>query len=194
MAFDIIIFSSALFALTTETIEDAFVLLIYQIAFGKRNVIYGLIAASITVSSVLIVLVLYGIPNIESYSEYVIIGSGLFLVALGGYWMIRFLLVKLCIIKEESDSEHKSMTKSFAPFMMVFVELLEILAILVPFILTNHVVEASFSIIVSISISIILIFVIDKRLRNKFENKLTQAKMLAGIALILSGTVIILNL
>lgn len=194
MAFDLIIFATALYALTTETIEDTFVLIIYQITFGKKSVVYGLAAASVTVALILIVLVLYGIPNIESYSEYVVTGSGLFLIGLGGYWMIRFPLVKMGILKEESASGQKSVTKSFAPFMMVFVELLEILAILVPFVLTNHIIETSLSVAVSIAISLLLMFVIGGRLRRKFENKLTQVKLFAGMALILSGVVIILNL
>ncbi|MGH9998926.1 MAG: hypothetical protein ACRD90_03570 [Nitrosopumilaceae archaeon] len=193
MGFDVIIFATALYALTTETIEDTFVLIIYQITFGKRNVIYGLIAASVTVASILIVLVLYGIPNIEPYSEYVVTGSGLFLIALGCYWMIRFPLIKMGILKEESDSGHKSITKSFTSFTMVFVELLEILAILVPFVLTNHIIETSLSVAVSTAISIVLMFVVGGRLRRKFENRLTQVKLFAGMALILSGIVIIFN-
>ncbi|MDC8453722.1 MAG: hypothetical protein LV477_12535 [Candidatus Nitrosotalea sp.] len=196
MNFDIIIFATALYALTTETIEDSFVLIIYQITFGKKTVIYGLVFASITVASILAVLVIYGIPNIEAYSEYVVKGSGIFLIGLGGYWVIRFLLVKTGTLKEESEEselKQKSITKSFAPFMMVFVELLEILAILIPFVLTNHIIETSLSVVVSIGISVVLMFVIGGRLRSKFENKLSQVKMFAGMALILSGVIIILH-
>lgn len=194
MTFDVIIFATALYALTTETIEDAFVLIIFQITFGKKNVIYGLIAASIVVASILIMLVVYGIPYIESYSKYVVTGSGLFLISLGCYWVARFPLVKMGILKEESDSGHNSITKSFTSFTMVFVELLEILAILVPFVLTNHIMETSLSLAVSVVISIFLMLVVGRRLRNKFENKLSKVKIFAGMALILSGVVIIFNL
>lgn len=194
MAFDFIIFATALYALTTETIEDAFILIIYQIAFGKKIVLYGLIAASVTVASILVVLVIYGIPNLELYSNYVVTGSGLFLIALGVYWIIRFFLVRRGTLKEESGLEQKTVTKSVASFTMVFVELLEILAISVPFILTDHIMETSISIAVSILISVILMVVVGKRLRSKFENKLTQVKLFAGVALILSGSIIIFNL
>ncbi len=196
MNFDIIIFATALYALTTETIEDSFVLIIYQITFGKKVVIYGLVFASITVAFILALLVIYGIPNIEAYSEYVVKGSGIFLIGLGGYWMIRFMLVKMSILKEESEEselKQKSITNSVAPFMMVFVELLEILAILIPFVLTNHIVETSLSVVASVGVSLMLMFVIGGRLRSKFENKLSQVKMFAGMALVLSGVVIILH-
>lgn len=197
MNFDIIIFATALYALTTETIEDSFVLIIYQMAFGKKTVIYGLVFASVTISFILLLLVVYGIPNIEAYSEYVVKGSGIFLIGMGGYWIMRFLLVKIGTLKEESEEselKQKSITKSFVPFMMVFVELLEILAILIPFVLTNHIVETSLSVVVSVGLSIVLMFVIGGRLRSKFENKLSQVKMFAGMALILSGTIIILHI
>lgn len=194
MNFDFIIFVTALYALTTEAIEDSFVLIIYQITFGKKNVIYGVVFASAAVASILVLLVLYGIPSIERYSEYVVKGSGLFLVGLGGYWMIRFLLVRSGILKEESELNKKSITKSFASFILVFAELLEILAILVPFIITNHVAETSISIVVSVTISMILMFAVGGRLRNKFANRLTQVKLFAGMALVLSGSVIIFNL
>lgn len=197
MNFDIIIFATALYALTTEIIEDSFVLIIYQITFGKKTVIYGLVFASVTVASILVLLVLYGIPIIETYSEYVVKGGGIFLIGLGGYWMIRFLLVKMNILKEESEEselKQKSITKSITPFIMIFVELLEILAILIPFVLTKHIIETTLSVIVSVSISLILMFVIGGKLRSKFENKLSQVKMFAGMALILSGFIIIFNL
>jgi len=193
MTFDLIIFATVLYALTTEIIEDSFVLIIYQITFGKKNVFYGLLAASVTVVLILIALVLYGIPNIEPYSEYVVTGSGLFLVGLGSFWILKFWLVRFGIMKEESETEQKSITKSFASFTMVFLELLEILAILVPFILTNHILETSLSIAISIVISTGLMFVVGGRLRKKLENKLTQVKLFAGMALILSGVVIIFH-
>jgi len=193
LAFDFIIFATALYALTTEIIEDSFVLVIYQIAFGKRNVFYGLLAASAAVASILVVLVLYGMPNIEKYSEYVVTGSGLFLVGLGSFWIVKFWLVRLGIMKKETDSEQKSITKSFASFVMAFVELLEILVILVPFVLTNHIIETSLSLAVSIAISAVLMFVIGTRLRSKLSNRLTQVKLFAGMALILSGVVIIFH-
>lgn len=191
MTFDFIIFATALYALTTEIIEDSFVLVIYQVVFGKKNVFYGLLAASAAVAFILVILILYGIPIIEKYSEYVVTGSGLFLVGLGSFWIVRFWLVRLGIMKEESDSEQKSITKSFASFAMAFVELLEILAILVPFVLTNHIIETSLSLVVSLSISTVLMFVIGTRLRNKLSNRLTQVKLFAGMALILSGIIII---
>ena len=193
MAFDFIIFATVLYALTTEIIEDSFVLIIYQITFGKKNVFYGLLAASVTVVFILIVLALYGIPNIEPYSDYVVIGSGLFLVGLGSFWILKFWFVRIGIMKEESETEQKSITKSFASFTMVFLELLEILAILVPFILTNHILETSLSAAISIVISTGLMFVVGGRLRKKLENKLTQVKLFAGMALILSGVVIIFH-
>lgn len=193
MAFDFIIFATVLYALTTEIIEDSFVLIIYQITFGRKNVFFGLLAASVTVIFILIILVLYGIPNIEPYSGYVITGSGLFLVGLGSFWILKFWLVRMGIMKEESETGQKSITKSFASFTMVFVELLEILAILVPFILTNHVLETSLSVAISVAVSTGLMFVVGGRLRKKLENKLTQVKLFAGMALILSGVVIILH-
>ena len=194
MNFDFVIFATVLYALTTETIEDSFVLIIYQITFGKKNVIYGVVFASAAVASILVLLVLYGIPSIERYSEYVVKGSGLFLVGLGSYWILKFLLVRSGILKEESELNQKSITKSFASFIMAFAELLEILAILVPFILTDHIAETSISIAVSVTISMMLMFAVGGRLRNKFANRLTQVKLFAGMALILSGSVIVFNL
>ncbi|HEU5488868.1 MAG TPA: hypothetical protein VFV16_08610 [Candidatus Nitrosotalea sp.] len=194
MNFDFVIFATVLYALTTETIEDSFVLIIYQITFGKKNVIYGVVFASAAVASILVLLVLYGIPSIERYSEYVVKGSGLFLVGLGSYWILKFLLVRSGILKEESELNQKSITKSFASFIMAFAELLEILAILVPFILTDHIAETSISIAVSVTISMMLMFAVGGRLRNKFANRLTQVKLFAGMALMLSGSVIIFNL
>ena len=194
MNFDFVIFATVLYALTTETIEDSFVLIIYQITFGKKNVIYGVVFASAAVASILVLLALYGIPSIERYSEYVVKGSGLFLVGLGSYWILKFLLVRSGILKEESELNQKSITKSFASFIMAFAELLEILAILVPFILTDHIAETSISIAVSVTISMMLMFAVGGRLRNKFANRLTQVKLFAGMALMLSGSVIIFNL
>jgi len=189
--FDVIIFAAALYALTTETIEDAFVLIIYRITFGKKNVIYGLVSATATISFIMIILVLYGIPNLELYSEYITNGSGLFLIGLGGYWIIRFWLVRRRILAEESVDSKTSISKSFASFVFVFVELLEILAILIPFTLANYILEVSLSSAVSIIASLGLVFFLGKKIRRKMENRLTQVKLLAGIALIISGSVII---
>lgn len=193
--FDVIIFATALYALTTETIEDAFVLVIYQIMFGKKNVLYGLVSAVITISFIMVILVLYGIPNLELYSSYVINGSGIFLVGLGIYWILRFWLVKSGILREETNRDfmRTSVSKSFMSFMMVFVELLEILAILIPFTLANYIVEVSVSSAVSIAVSLGLVFVVGSKIRKKLENRLTQVKLFAGMALILSGIVIIAN-
>lgn len=193
--FDVIIFATALYALTTETIEDAFVLIIYQIMFGKKNVLYGLASAAITVSVIMIVLVLYGIPNLELYSSYVINVSGVFLIGLGIYWIVRFWLVKHGIVQEESNRDlvRTSVSKSFMSFIMVFVELLEILAILIPFTLANYIVEVSLSSAISIAASLGLVFVVGGKMRKKLENRLTQVKLFAGIALMLSGIVIIAN-
>jgi len=193
--FDVIIFATALYALTTETIEDAFVLVIYQLMFGKKNVLYGLVSAAITISFIMIILVLYGIPNLELYSPYVINGSGIFLIGLGIYWILRFWLVKRGILQEQSnrDSVRTSGSKSFMSFIMIFVELLEILAILIPFTLANYIVEVSLSSAISIATSLGLVFAVGGKMRRKFENRLTQVKLLAGIALILSGIVIIAN-
>jgi len=189
--FDVIIFATALYALTTETIEDAFVLIIYRITFGKKNVIYGLVSATATISFIMIILVLYGIPNLELYSEYITNGSGLFLIGLGSYWIIRFWLVRRRILAEESVDSKTSTSKSFASFVFVFVELLEILAILIPFTLANYILEVSLSSAVSIIASLGLVFFLGKKIRRKMENRLTQVKLLAGIALIISGSVII---
>jgi hypothetical protein len=192
MAFNFIIFAAALYALTTEIIEDSLVLVIYQIAFGKRNVLYGLLAASVTVAFILLFLVFYGIPNMAQYSGYVVTGSGMFLTGLGGFWMTRFWLVRMGIMKEESE-EQKSVTKSLAAFTMIFVESLEVLAILVPFVLTNHVIETSLSFAISIAISVVLMFAVGSRLRRKLANRLTQVKLFAGMALVISGVVIIFH-
>lgn len=193
--FDVIIFATALYALTTETIEDAFVLVIYQIMFGKKNVLYGLVSAVITISFVMVVLVLYGIPNLELYSSYVINGSGIFLIGLGIYWILRFWLVKSGILHDETNRDfmRTSVSKSFMSFMMVFVELLEILAILIPFTLANYIVEVSISSAISIAVSLGLVLVVGSKIRKKLENRLTQVKLFAGMALILSGIVIIAN-
>ena len=193
--FDVIIFATALYALTTETIEDAFVLVIYQIMLGKKNVLYGLVSAAITISFIMVVLVLYGIPNLELYSSYAINGSSIFLIGLGIYWILRFWLVKSGILREETNRDfmRTSVSKSFMSFMMVFVELLEILAILVPFTLANYIVEVSLASAISIAVSLGLVFAVGGKIRGKLENRLTQVKLFAGIALILSGIVIITN-
>ncbi|GEM_PF-4024575 len=193
--FDAIIFATALYALTTETIEDAFVLVIYQIMFGKKNVLYGLVSAAITISFIMVVLVLYGIPYLELYSSYAINGSSIFLIGLGIYWILRFWLVKSGILREETNRDfmRTSVSKSFMSFMMIFVELLEILAILIPFTLANYIVEVSLSSAISIGVSLGLVFAVGGKIRKKLENRLTQVKLFAGIALILSGIVIITN-
>ncbi|NIP62002.1 MAG: hypothetical protein GWN01_08980 [Nitrosopumilaceae archaeon] len=190
MAFDLIIFATALYALTSETVEDSFMLIIFQVSFGKKSVLYGLVAASIAIASIMVILVIYGIPNLESYSDYVAAVSGLFLISLGVYWIIKFFLARKRAIKKESEFEQKTVTKSVASFTMVSVELLEILALLVPFILTGYVIETSIAMIVSILISIALMITIGRKLRSKLENKLTQVKLFAGFALILSGSII----
>jgi len=191
--FDVIIFATALYALTTETIEDAFVLIIYRITFGKKNVIYGLVSASITISFIMIILVLYGIPNLELYSTYIINGSGIFLIGFGSYWILRFWLVKKGILGIDEVDSKKSISKSFMAFIMVFTELLEILAILIPFTLANYIIEVSLSSAISIIASLGLIFFIGGKMKKKLENRLTHVKLFAGMALIISGIAIIAN-
>lgn len=193
MTFDVIIFATALYALTTESIEDSFVLMIFQITFGKKNLAYGLIASSITVSLIMLAIVLYGLPNIEPYSEYVIKGSGLFLVVLGSYWITKYWLKRKGILKSKKDDSSKSVS-ILGPSVIIFGELLEILAILIPFVLANHVAETSLSIVISLAISLGLMFVVGGRLRTRLKNRLHQVKQFAGIALILSGIVIILHI
>ncbi len=108
MVFNTIIFATALYALSTETIEDAFVLMIYNIIYGKKSVIFGLAAAAAIVALSMLAVTYYKIPQFELYSEYVILGSGIFLFGIGGYWIARYFLVKKGIIKEESKSAKSS--------------------------------------------------------------------------------------
>jgi hypothetical protein len=191
--FDVVIFATALYALMSETIEDVVVLIIYQIMFGKKNVIYGLVSASIIISIIMVTLVIFGIPNLEVYSEYITYGSGVFLIGLGSYWILRFWLVKRGFLGEDSV-DSKASVKSITSFMLVFVELLEILAILIPFTLANYVIEVSLSSAVSVIVSLGLVFFVGSKIRKRLENQLTQVKVFAGMALVVSGIVIIVNI
>lgn len=188
MTFDFVIFVAALYALTSETIEDVFMLIIYQALFGRKSVLLGLVAASITVAVILVVLGAYGIPNLEPYSEYIATASGLFLTGLGTYWIVKFFHTRT---KHKRVSGFEQKTTSTASFALVFSELLEILAILAPFILTNHILETSASILVSILVSATLMIFIGKRLRQKLENRLVHIKLFAGASLIISGLIMV---
>jgi len=193
MIFNSIIFATALYALTTETIEDAFVLAIFKIIYGRKSVVFGLIAASMTTSLFFITLAYIKIPGFETYSEYVIIGSGIFLLCIGSYWIIRYILMKKKLLKEELR-EKSPLQNSFFSFVMVFVELLEILAILIPFTLANHITETALAASLSVLISIVFTIILGRKLRSKLENRLNEIKFFAGVALLVSGTMIIFNI
>lgn len=193
MIFNSIIFATALYALTAETVEDAFVLAIFKIIYGRKSVIFGLVAASVITVLFFITLVYIKIPEFEIYSEYVIIGSGIFLLCIGSYWIIRYILMKKKLLKDESR-EKSPLHNSFFSFILVLVELLEILAILIPFTLANYVTETILAAGLSVLISIAFTIVIGKTIRSRLENRLNEIKLFAGIALLVSGTMIILNI
>jgi uncharacterized membrane protein len=197
LSFSTIIFVSALWALSSEMIEDTFVNLIYGYMFGWRNLVYALLTASVILVVFSSFIVYYTLTYLLQYIALISKVSGILLSGIGLYWLISSLLQKrteLNEAKEELEKKEQESKRRLGRFLValqfVSIEELEIVLVLVPLIITSHVLEASFAATIGIVISISTAAFFRKNFETFVKGKLRYLKILSGLFLFSLGLVI----
>ncbi len=87
MPFDVIIFVAALWALSSEMIEDSLVDLIYGHMFGWRNLIRALVTVSLILGVIFSVLIYYASSFLVIYVDSISKGAAVLLGIIGAFWL-----------------------------------------------------------------------------------------------------------
>ena len=189
MPFDLIVFVAALWAMSTEMVEDSVVDLIYGHIFGWKTLIRALLTASVFLVSISVIVILFASAFLQSYLSLIQKGSAVLLGLIGTFWLGRSILGG-----ENEIEEAKALKGNFVmALQLVSIEELEILLIMVPLILTSHALEAT----TAASIGIILSLSLAALLRTPFskfvEGKMRVLKVASGLFLVVLGVVLFLD-
>ena len=92
LAFSTVVFIAALWALSSEMVEDSFVDLIYGHVYGWRTLVYALITASVILITISTVSVFYALTLLVRYIGVVTKVSAILLGTIGIFWLTSSLL------------------------------------------------------------------------------------------------------
>jgi uncharacterized membrane protein len=195
LSFSIVIFVAALWALSSEMVEDSLVDLIYGHMFGWRTLIYALLTASAILISISAVVILYASVFLELYIGLIQKGAALLLGGIGVFWLSRSALKPEDYEVEEATEKAGRVNRSnfIVALQLVSVEELEILLIVVPLILASHVLEATIAASMGILISVSMAALLRKRFSRFVEGRMQILKISSGLFLIALGIVLFLS-
>ena len=197
MSFSFIIFVAALWALSSEMIEDSLVDLIYGHIFGWRTLIYAILTASAILISISAVIVLYASVFLESYIGLIQKGAAVLLGGIGVFWLGRSALEGGDGNEVEQARKTKAGQVNSSNFVLalqlVSIEELEILLIVVPLILASHVLEAAISSSMGVLLSVSIAALLRKRFSRFVEGRLRILKIASGLFLIALGIILFVS-
>lgn len=201
MTFSVAIFVAAVWALSSEMAEDSLVDLIYGHMYGWRTLIRALISASILLVIVSAVSIYLALGFLVEYASFVSRGSAILLGVIGFFWLTSSLNE---IRKRERSGElaeiermrpkGKSELRNFlVAFQLVSIEELEILLIIVPLVISSHLLEASLAATIGIIASLSAAALLRKSFERLVAGRLTYLKVVSGVFLIGLGVVLFLE-
>lgn len=197
LSFSLPILVAALWALSTEMVEDSLVDLIYGHMYGWRALIYALIAASIILVTASTIAVYYALSVLVQDLSLVTKISAILLGLIGLFWIVTSLLGRESEVEEAKAKQAKPRTQ-FRSFLvvlqLVIIEELEILLIVIPLVVASHELEASLAAATGILISLSIALFLRKNFEKMIAGKLRYLKLASGTFLLVLALVLFLEL
>lgn len=201
MPFSTVVFLAALWALSSEMVEDSLVDLVYGQMYGWRTLVRALISASVILIAISALLIYYALTLLVQYVGVVTKVSAILLGLIGLFWLASSIIE---IVRKEMGEleEIRKMKRNAKPgvrnfliaFQLVSVEELEILLIIIPLVVASHALEAS----LAAGIGILASLTTAALLRGSFERlvagKLRYLKIASGAFLIGLGVILFVQI
>lgn len=201
MTFSVAIFVAAVWALSSEMAEDSLVDLIYGHMYGWKTLIRALISASIFLGTVSAVSIYFALGLLVQYVSFVSRGSAILLGVIGLFWLTSSLNEiykgkqsgELDEIERMSPKGKSELRDFLVAFQLVSIEELEILLIIIPLVVSSHVLEASIAASIGIVASLSAAWLLRKGFERLVAGKLAYLKVVSGVFLVGLGVVLFLE-
>jgi uncharacterized membrane protein len=199
LAFDTVIFLAALWALSTEMVEDSLVDLVYGHIYGWQTLVYALISASTVLVSISTILIYYSLTILVQYTPLVTKSSAILLGLIGLFWLISS--IQEIVRRAGGELEEirkvrlaKSEVRNFLiAFQLVSIEELEILLIIIPLVVASHGLEASLAATIGVLASLTTAALLRRSFEKLVAGKLRYLKLASGTFLIGLGLILFLQ-
>jgi uncharacterized membrane protein len=199
LSFNTVIFLAALWALSTEMVEDSLVDLVYGHIYGWRTLVYALISASTVLVSISAILIYYSLTILVQYIAVVTKGSAILLGMIGLFWLVSS--IQEIVRRAGGELEEikkvrraKSEVRNFLiAFQLVSIEELEILLIIIPLVVASHGLEASLAAAIGVLASLTTAALLRRSFEELVAGKLRYLKLASGTFLIGLGLILFLQ-
>jgi uncharacterized membrane protein len=199
LSFNTVIFLAALWALSTEMVEDSFVDLVYGHIYGWRTLVYALLSASTLLVSISAILIYYSLTILAQYIAVVTRGSAILLGVIGLFWLVSS--IQEIVRRAGGELEEirnvrraKSDVRNFLiAFQLVSIEELEILLIIIPLVVASHGLEASLAATIGVLASLTTAALLRRSFEKLVAGKLRYLKLASGTFLIGLGLILFLQ-
>jgi uncharacterized membrane protein len=199
LSFNTVIFLAALWALSTEMVEDSLVDLVYGHIYGWRTLVYALISASIVLISISAILIYYSLTILAQYITVVTRGSAILLGLIGLFWLVSSIqeIVRRAggeLEEIRNVTRTKSEVRNFLiAFQLVSIEELEILLIIIPLVVASHGLEASLAATIGVLASLTTATLLRRSFERFVAGKLRYLKLASGTFLTGLGLILFLQ-
>jgi uncharacterized membrane protein len=199
LSFNTVIFLAALWALSTEMVEDSLVDLVYGHIYGWRTLVYALISASAVLVTISAILIYYSLAILVQYIALVTKGSAILLGLIGLFWLVSS--IQEIVRRAGGELEEirkirraKSEVRNFLiAFQLVSIEELEILLIIIPLVIASHGFEASLAATIGVLASLTTAALLRRSFERLVAGKLRYLKLASGTFLIGLGLILFLH-
>jgi uncharacterized membrane protein len=194
--FSLVVLVAALGALSYEMVEDNFVNLIYARMFGWRTLLIAFLIAGAVVVPASIVLVLVAPTLFSSYFPLVQKATAVILLVVGIGWLGFALIRKEGEpeeVREAEGRERKGRRSLALATQLVAIEQVEIVAILIPVVITGHAIEAASAGIIAVIVALLVALMLRQRFARLVEGRFRLLKAVSGTALVILGVVLFLS-
>jgi hypothetical protein len=197
LPFNTVFFFAALWALSTEMVEDSLVDLVSGHVYGWRTLVYALLTASVILTTISSISVYFALKLLMQYVSLVTKISAILIGLIGSFWLVTSVFST--VRKEEGELEEArkksrvgaSGTRNFLVALeLVSIEELEILLIIIPLVVASHAIEASLAAIVGVVASVTTAAVLRRSFERLVAGKLSYLKIVSGIFLVGLGVVL----
>ena len=197
MAFSTLVFLAALWALSSEMVEDSLVDLVYGQVYGWRTLVRALISASVLLIAISALLIYYALTLLVQYVGVVTKVSAILLGLIGLFWlassiieMVRKEVGELEEIRKMRRNVRSGVRNFLIAFQLVSVEELEILLIIIPLVVASHALEASLAAGIGILASLTTAALLRRSFKRLVAGKLRYLKIASGAFLIGLGIIL----
>jgi uncharacterized membrane protein len=184
LPFSIVIFVGAIWALSSEMVEDSMIDLIYGHIYGWRNVIYALLSASLILVTVSTALIYYSSLFLVVYADLISKDAAVLLGGVGLAWLGSSILRGGGSGLDEHRKKRATKTKFLIVLQLLFIEELEIFLILVPLILASRILEATSAAAIGLSVSVSLAAFLRKGFEKIIVGRTRYLKGISGLFLV----------